>query len=165
MPGGRPRKHPAEQRTASTRADLTLAEKEALVHEAHLHGISEAEYVRRRLGFGAPAGQAEASVSLVSELEKRGVNVAELFARDYVREQAESAGMSEAAFVRRVLEFATAPPAKRQVAALISELNACGNNVNQLARSVHRGSDFTEHWREVSAQVTAALEKVLDAHD
>ncbi len=45
--------------------------------------------------------------------------------------------------------------------ALVSELNAIGNNVNQLARSVHRGSAFSDFWEEVGQELQQALRKVL----
>jgi len=51
-PGGRPPLPAHEQRVASTRADLTFAEKDYLRQQADLAGLSEAEYVRRRaLGY------------------------------------------------------------------------------------------------------------------
>ncbi len=179
MAGGRPKKQPGEQRSASTRADLTMAEKEALGHEARLHGVSEAEYVRRRLGFGAPASRSQSTPETVAALEKRGVDVAELFSRDYLRQQAEAAGLNEAGLVQRILEFAAAPPARRQTAALISEINrlglelkAIGNNANQLALSSHTNRRFATSWEDVvqgigqlRTKVSDVLDKVLDADD
>ncbi len=179
VPGGRPKKQPDEQRTASTRADLTAAEKEALGHEARLHGVSEAEYVRRRLGFGAPASRSQSTPELVASLEKRGINVAELLSRDYVRDQAEAAGLNEAGVVHRMLEYAAAPPARRQAAALISQINALGlelkaigNNANQLALATHTNRRFATSWEDVVAgigelrtKVSDVLDQVLEAHD
>lgn len=179
VPGGRPKKQPDEQRSASTRADLTVAEKESLGHEARLQGVSEAEYVRRRLGFGAPASRSQSTPETVAALEKRGVDVAELFSRDYIREQAEAAGLSEAGLVHRMLDYAAAPPARRQTAALISELNrlglelkAIGNNANQLALATHTNRRFATSWEDVvreigelRGRVSNALEKVIDADD
>jgi len=179
VPGGRPKKQPDEQRSASTRADLTLAEKEALGHEVHLHGISEAEYVRRRLGFGPAIAGTHTPSSLVSAIQQRGVDVAELFSRDYIQQQAEEAGMSEAALVRHMLQFAASPPAKLQTAALISELNrlglelkSIGNNANQIALNKHTGRQERLAWElvvetinERCAQLDDALEKVLETDD
>lgn len=176
---GRPKKQLDEQRLASTRADLTLAEKEVLGHEARLHGVSEAEFVRRRLGFGAPASSSQSTPALISALEKRGVDTAELFSRDYFRTEAEAAGLSEAGLVRRMLEFAAAPPARRQTAALISEINrlglelkAIGNNANQLALASHTNRRFTTSWEDVVAEigqlrarVSDALDRVIEADD
>ena len=156
-----------------------MAEKEALGHEARLHGVSEAEYVRRRLGFGAPAARSLSTPALLAALENRGINVADLFDRDYFKEQAKEAGLSEAGLVRHMLDFAAAPPAKRQVAALISELNrlglelsAIGNNANQLALATHTNRRFATSWEkvveriyELSDQVESAIEKVDDADD
>lgn len=44
--------------------------------------------------------------------------------------------------------------------ALISEVNRIGNNVNQLARAVHRGADFQAYWREVGDQLRSVLERL-----
>ncbi|MEE9391193.1 MAG: hypothetical protein V3W41_01675 [Planctomycetota bacterium] len=172
---GRPKKLPDEQRLASTRADLTMAEKEALGHEARLNGVSEAEFVRRRLGFGASASRSQSTPALISALEKRGVDAAELFSRDYFRTEAEAAGLSEAGLVRRMLDFANAPPAKRQTAALISELNtlglelsSVGNNANQLALASHTNRRAAVEWeavvariRELGDQIEGCLERVM----
>ncbi len=48
-PHGRPRLADDLRRTESTRADLTVAEKEHLRQQAELAGLSEAEFVRRRV--------------------------------------------------------------------------------------------------------------------
>ena len=179
MPGGRPRKQPDEQRSASTRADLTMAEKEALSHEARLHGVSEAEYVRRRLGFGAPASRSQSTPELVDALEKRGIDVAEILSRDYVREQAKAAELSEAGLIHRMLEYAAAPPARRQTAALISAINrltlefkAIGNNANQIAQAGWTDRRIPTSWEavrdriyELANQGEDTLEKVIEADD
>lgn len=179
MPGGRPRKQPDEQRCASTRADLTMAEKEALSHEARLHGVSEAEYVRRRLGFGAPASRSQSTPELVVALDERGVDVGEFLSRDSIREQAEAAGLTEAGLLHRMLQYAAAPPARRQTAALIHavnrlglELSAIGNNANQLALATHTNRRFATSWEAVVArihelgdQVSDVLDRVSEAHD
>ena len=46
--------------------------------------------------------------------------------------------------------------------ALIVALNKVGNNVNQLARSVHRGSDFQRYWQEVGGDLRTVLAKALE---
>ena len=79
----RPKKQPHERRDASTRADLTLSEKEALRARAALAGMTEAEFVRRRvLGLpvaSTPARQDAAQLAaLVHEVNRLGVNVNQL---------------------------------------------------------------------------------------
>lgn len=176
---GRPKKHPDEQRTAMVRARVTVAERENVAHEARLHGVSEAEYVRRRLGFGAPASPSQSTPALITALEKRGIDIAELFSRNYLRDEAKAAGLSEAGLVRHMLDFAAAPPAKRQTAAVISELNrlglelsAIGNNANQIALAIHTNRRFVTSWedvveriRELSGRVSDAIDRVLETDD
>lgn len=161
--GGRPRKLPGERRSESIRADLTIAEKQELQLEARLQGISEAELVRRRLGFGGPAPGVRSSSSVLRDLEDRGVDVAQLLSQDAVRACAEDAGLEPVVFVRRMLEFSAATPGKRNQAALVSEINAIGVNLNQLTRATHRGSEFVAYWREVGAKLEDTLERVLSA--
>lgn len=79
----RPRKEKHEQRTASTRTDLTAAEKAFLQEQASAAGLSEADYVRRRiLGFQvSPAPRrvdAELTAALINEVNRLGVNVNQL---------------------------------------------------------------------------------------
>ena len=177
--GGRPEKQPDERRSASTRADLTAAQKEQLIHEARLHDVSEAEYVRQRLGFGAPASRSQSTPEILVALEKRDVDVAELLSRDYIVREAEAAGLSPAGVVHRMLEYAAAPPARRQMAALISEVNrlnlelkGIGVNANQLALASHTNRRFATAWEDVAAAVMEqrakaeeVLDKIAEAHD
>ena len=59
---------------------------------------------------------------------------------EYIRAQAAAAALTEAEYVRRAAMALSVRPARQRIeAALISELNAIGNNVNQLTRAVHRG--------------------------
>jgi len=77
----RPRKQPDEKRTASVRADLTVAEKLHVQEQAARAGMSAAEYTRRRvLGFTVTAGGGtrRADPALISELNRIGVNVNQL---------------------------------------------------------------------------------------
>jgi len=77
----RPRKQPDEKRTASVRADLTVAERLYVHEQATLAGISAAEYTRRRiLGFAVVAGGNIRRVdpAFISELNRIGVNVNQL---------------------------------------------------------------------------------------
>jgi|TARA_B100000614_G_scaffold207349_1_gene189812 hypothetical protein len=72
----RPKKQPHEKRTASTRADLTLAEKQHVVSQAELAGLSEAEFVRRCiLSMEVQPAPRRIDASLVSELNAIGVNL------------------------------------------------------------------------------------------
>lgn len=77
----RPKKEQHERRTASVRADLTEAEKVFVQQQAARAGLSEAEYLRRRV-LGAPvlaaAAARRADPALVSELNRIGVNVNQL---------------------------------------------------------------------------------------
>jgi hypothetical protein len=76
----RPRKQPAERRSASVRADLTIAEKSYVQEQAAQAGFSEAEYVRRRaLDFAIPArAERAAHAALVSEINRLGNQLAAL---------------------------------------------------------------------------------------
>ena len=107
----RPKKEEHERRNASTRADLTAAEKE------------------------------------------------------YIREQAAKAGLSEADYVRRrILGFTVQPPAPKADAARVSELNRIGVNVNQLARATNADREFRGDWRDVERELRRLLEKVAAAY-
>lgn len=46
----------------------------------------------------------------------------------------------------------------------MSELNRIGVNVNQLARTVHRGRALPEFWQEVGTELRAALAHVVRPH-
>jgi len=158
---------------------LTIAEKHELVLETRLQDLSEGEYVRRRLGFGEPTSSIRPAQSVVQELEKRGIDVAELLSRDYIQQEAAAAGMSEARLVRSMLDCAAAPPAKRQLSLLITainqlglELSAIGNNANQISRNKHSGREERLAWQDVvtviqerCGQVEAALDKVIASDD
>mgnify|MGYP000206322632 CR=1 FL=1 len=90
----RPKKHDHERRDASTRTDLTLAEKAKLGELVRDSGLrSEAEFVREAI-FSAtirpPARSSGADPALISELNRIGVNVNQLAAsvhmdRDFVQ--------------------------------------------------------------------------------
>lgn len=88
--------------------------------------------------------------------------------KEYLRQQAAAAGLTEAEFARRrVLGYAVAStdPTRRTDPALITKLNALGiqlkaigNNANQLARAKHTGRAFRVSWQTVA-------EKVLETRD
>ena len=79
-------------------------------------------------------------------------------------ENAKQAGLSESDYIRaRCLGHQIHPPKTRLDQAAIARLNRIGvqlagacNNTNQLARSVHRGSDFQHYWYEVGAELKSA---------
>lgn len=173
--GGRPRKQPGENRSASIKAAVTVAEKQELALEAKLQDLSEGEYVRRRCGFGAPAPGIRSSSSLLKDLDERGVDVAALLAQDAVTALAAEAGLEPEVFVRRMLEFTAATPQKRQQSAVVSTLNglwqqfkAIGNNANQLARARNSGraeriawEDLVQRMDTLSTQAEDAIEQAF----
>lgn len=72
----RPKKQPHEKRTASTRADLTSAEKLYLGEQASRAGLTEAEYVRRRaLGHQVSPAPSRADAALITEINRLGVEL------------------------------------------------------------------------------------------
>ena len=84
---------------------------------------------------------------------------------NHVRGQAEAAGLSVSAFLRRRAMGYVVPAAaasRRTDPALVSELNRVGVNVNQLARATHTGRDFVRYWREVGAELTRVLERIAE---
>lgn len=84
---------------------------------------------------------------------------------EYIRAQALAAGLTEAEFIRRAaIGLAVKPAHARADAALISELNAIGNNVNQLARAVHRGRGLPPFWSAVAGRLTALLDEVASRY-
>lgn len=75
-PGGRPKKAKDERRLASTRADLTLAEKQFVSDQAKAAGMSEAAFVRNRvLGLPVSPRKSKTDARLVHEINMVGVNL------------------------------------------------------------------------------------------
>lgn len=95
--------------------------------------------------------------------EQYRVTVAE---RAYIRGQAKAAGLRPSEYSRRrALGYEVpAKAASAPNAALISELNRIGVNVNQLARSVHRGSAFQSFWEEIGEELSTVLAKLVSEH-
>lgn len=93
--------------------------------------------------------------------EQYRVTVAE---RAYVRTQAKAAGLTPAEYSRRrALGYEVpAQAAAAPNAALVAELNRIGVNVNQLARSVHRGSAFQEFWQEIGDEINGVLARLVN---
>lgn len=75
-PGGRPKKAEHERRVASVRADTTLTEKQFVRDQAKAAGISEGEFIRRRvLGLPVVVREAKTDARLIHELNAIGVNL------------------------------------------------------------------------------------------
>ncbi len=74
----RPRKQPHEQRSSGVRSDLTSAEKRYVQDQSRKAGLSEAEYVRRRvLDYTVKAAGVSARFdpALVSEINRLGTQL------------------------------------------------------------------------------------------
>lgn len=109
-----------------------------------------------------PAGKTGRPVKQPNERRCSQMNIRLTLAEaEYIRVQAAVAGLTEAEYMRRAAtELAVKPARARADAALISELNAIGNNVNQLARAVHRGRDFPPFWKAIAGRLTTLLDEV-----
>lgn len=84
---------------------------------------------------------------------------------EHLRTQAGRAGLSTADYARRrILGHEVTPRAARADAALVSEINRIGVNVNQLARAAHTDPDFTRDWRFVLTELRQVLAKVAGAY-
>ena len=79
---------------------------------------------------------------------------------------AATAGLTVAEYCRRrVLGMNVAPPPARADAALISEINRIGVNVNQLALSHNADREFKGDWETISDQLVRVLDKVAQRYD
>lgn len=84
---------------------------------------------------------------------------------EHIRAQAAATGLTEAEYVRRAaIGLAVKPVRARADAALLSELNAIGNNVNQLARAVHRGRGLPPYWQAIAGRLTTLLDEVASRY-
>ena len=87
---------------------------------------------------------------------------------EHLQQQAEAAGLSLPDYARRrVLGHTVAPAPRRADAALVSEVNRVGVNVNQLTKMTHLDRidpDFTTHWRYTLAELRHVLGKVTAAY-
>lgn len=87
--------------------------------------------------------------------------------RESLKDKSFAAGISEADFMRLLLDDA---PISQNVAvspAMIAALNnvavslsRVGNNVNQLALATHTGRDFQKYWHEIGQELDAELQAV-----
>lgn len=57
------------------------------------------------------------------------------------------------------------PDLVEAIRALEREMNAIGNNVNQIALAVNSGRDIQYYWREVGDHLRGALDRVLERLD
>ncbi len=93
-----------------------------------------------------------------SETLRARVTIAE---KVFVQDQAELAGLDVTEYVRRrVLGFQVPPAAGRADAALLSELNRIGVNLNQLARNANSGRVERMNIDVVMAELRGVLESV-----
>jgi hypothetical protein len=82
-----------------------------------------------------------------------------------VKMNAAAAGLSVSDFLRRrALGLTVTPPASRVDAALVSELNRIGVNVNQLAFAHNADREFKGDWEAIRDQLSRVLEKVALAY-
>lgn len=100
--------------------------------------------------------------------------------KSYIRRQVEKTGLSEAEYSRRRLLGYVVPPRSEQqdFAALISEINALGNQIsaagnlaNQIALACHTNRRLPNGWdvlpndyRDLKRRVELILEKVILQH-
>lgn len=83
--------------------------------------------------------------------------------REYIRDQARLAGVSEADYLRaRALGYRVAPAPKSAAVdpALVSELTRIGVNVNQLAKHANAGRAMPHSWTALSEQLHTILSRV-----
>ena len=75
----RPTKHQHEKRTERFNLRLTVAEIEHLREQAQAAGLAPHDYARRRvLGFRVAPAPGQADASLITEINRIGVNVNQL---------------------------------------------------------------------------------------
>ena len=83
----------------------------------------------------------------------------------HIRQQADAAGLTVSEFIRRrALGLAVQPPPSRADAALVSELNRIGVNVNQLARAQNSDREFVGDWVAIEAELRRVIGKVALAY-
>ncbi|MCI0658385.1 MAG: MobC family plasmid mobilization relaxosome protein [Acidobacteria bacterium] len=82
-----------------------------------------------------------------------------------MRQQASAASLSVSEFLRRrALGFIVQPPSARADAALVSEVNRIGVNVNQLAKAMNADRDFRGDWEAIAVELRRVLGKVAKAY-
>lgn len=85
---------------------------------------------------------------------------------EHVRSQAALAGLEPHDYVRRrvIGHKVSLSPSRKVDPALVSEINRIGVNVNQLARSAHRGRDFVLYWQDVGTELQTIMKKIMRLH-
>jgi hypothetical protein len=82
-----------------------------------------------------------------------------------VKMNAAAGGISIAEYIRRrAVGLIVTPPASRADAALLSEINRIGVNVNQLAFAFNADREFKGDWQAVRDELIRVLEKVALAY-
>lgn len=81
---------------------------------------------------------------------------------DYYKRQAAAAGLTVAEYLRRAgLNIVIRIPPSLADDRLITEINAIGVNVNQIARAANRGQEEREFWRALGDKVANTLDEVV----
>ncbi|MEL6364986.1 MAG: plasmid mobilization relaxosome protein MobC [Pseudomonadota bacterium] len=82
---------------------------------------------------------------------------------EHLRREAHRAGINPHDYARRrSLGASTALPSRRRSdPALISELNRIGVNVNQLARAMHMGTEFSGSWEALADELRDVLTRLV----
>jgi hypothetical protein len=82
-----------------------------------------------------------------------------------VKMNAAAAGLSAAEFTRRLLlGQPVTPPLPRADKKLLYELNAIGNNANQLSYHMNAGRRFTDAWEDIAGRIYATIDKIWAAY-
>lgn len=85
--------------------------------------------------------------------------------REYIRDQANAAGLSISEFIRRRCQgLPVQPPASRADADLLYELNRIGVNVNQIARATNTDREFRGDWQAIAEALRLALDRVAKSY-
>lgn len=80
---------------------------------------------------------------------------------DDIAAEAAKANLSVSDFLRRAaLNQRVVVPKTLADAALIKELNAIGNNLNQISRAANRGQDERHYWRAIGDKISQMLDEV-----
>lgn len=81
---------------------------------------------------------------------------------DDIAAESAKANLSVSDFIRRsALNQRVIVPKSVADAALIREINAIGNNVNQISRAANRGQDERDYWRAIGDKIAQALDEVI----
>lgn len=113
-----------------------------------------------------PGGRPEMSINERRCMQvKIRLTIAEL---EHIRKQAEASGVTMAEYTRRrALDLRLRHQTKATDAKLLYELNALGNNINQIARSLNRGREDAQtiSWDIVQQELLRVIGLVGDSLD